>query len=362
MSLNLKLAVKEIIKSAIDYRYHRPHVCQANRLLKGIEDSIGKTPSRDIKLSDQYAEEIFGHKHFAPWLYVYSAISGGFKEGWIPDNFYGSTVVPVFKGQYGKVSNLKPLNSAFFGRDAAFPDIASFVNGIFIDEACNLVASKNIKDLIFKDQNRVVFKLDHSEQGRGIYFFTRDTFSVDMVRSLGNGLFQRFIKQHKLLGAFAENSVATLRITTVFRDDGEVSVRACYLRLGSGEDTHVQSQSHVRVPINLKSGAFYDKGYLTSWLTTAVHPTSKVPFAGNFVPAFSICVATVIDLHKKVPYARCIGWDVTVDIDENVKVFEWNAEHNDIKFSEATQGPCFSDLGWEKLKARHISLILGGKS
>ncbi len=356
MSLNLKLAAKEIINSAIDYRYHRFCVSQANRLLNGIEDSIGKTPSRDIKLSDQYAVEILGHKHFAPWLYVYSAISGGFKEGWMPDNFYGSTVVPVFKGGYGKVSSLKPLNSTFFGR-GFFPDIASFVNGIFIDKANNLVASKDIKDLIFKDHNRVVFKLDNSSQGAGIYFLTRDTFSVEKARSRGNGLFQGFIQQHKLFNDFAENSVATLRVTTVFRDDGEVSVRACYLRLGSGEDTHVQTQSHVRVPINLKSGAFDDKGYLTSWLTTAVHPTSKVPFAGNFVPAFSSCVATVIDLHKKVPYVRCIGWDVTVDIDENVKVMEWNAAHNDIKFSEATQGPCFSDLGWEKLKARQVSLF-----
>lgn len=32
----------------------------------------------------------------------------------------------------------------------------------------------------------------------------------------------------------------------------------------------------------------------------------------------------------------------------NVGLMEWNAGHNDIKFSEATQGPCFHDLGWEK--------------
>jgi hypothetical protein len=28
---------------------------------------------------------------------------------------------------------------------------------------------------------------------------------------------------------------------------------------------------------------------------------------------------------------------------------EWNGTYNDIKFSEATQGPCFADLGWERL-------------
>ena len=50
------------------------------------------------------------------------------------------------------------------------------------------------------------------------------------------------------------------------------------------------------------------------------------------------------------PYARCVGWDVTVDADEKVMLMEWNAEHNDVKFSEATQGPCFSDLNWERLR------------
>ena len=51
-----------------------------------------------------------------------------------------------------------------------------------------------------------------------------------------------------------------------------------------------------------------------------------------------------------MPYARCIGWDVTVDSEEKVNLMEWNGEHNDIKFAEATQGPCFLGLGWEELR------------
>ena len=36
--------------------------------------------------------------------------------------------------------------------------------------------------------------------------------------------------------------------------------------------------------------------------------------------------------------------------DETTKVIEWNAKHCDIKFSEASTGPCFLGLGWEKYK------------
>ncbi|HSA86432.1 MAG TPA: sugar-transfer associated ATP-grasp domain-containing protein, partial [Nitrospira sp.] len=147
-----------------------------------------------------------------------------------------------------------------------------------------------------------------------------------------------------------KHSVATLRITTVYKDNGEVSVRACYLRLGSGDETHVQSRSQIRVPIHIESGAFHDVGYTAEWLETKVHPMSHVAFAGNVIPAYGACIRTVTELHRKAPYARCIGWDVTVDREEQVRLMEWNAGHNGHSFPEATQGPCFADLGWERLR------------
>jgi hypothetical protein len=58
-----------------------------------------------------------------------------------------------------------------------------------------------------------------------------------------------------------------------------------------------------------------------------------------------------------VPFTSIIGWDVAVDENHNVKVMEWNGDHNDIKFSEATQGACFSDRGWES-SGKKISLKL----
>jgi hypothetical protein len=40
----------------------------------------------------QYAIDVLGARKFAPWLYVYTAISGAFRFGWIPANFYRSVV------------------------------------------------------------------------------------------------------------------------------------------------------------------------------------------------------------------------------------------------------------------------------
>lgn len=348
MAISTESIARFALRSVIRYRYHYSHVTQAKRILRGIEVVKGLLSQKIVKQCDAYAKDVFGHSHFAAWLYVYSAIAGCFKEGWIPDNYYGSVVVPKLKGDYGKVSCLKSLHSSIFSSNS-FPDILSYSNGVFFDTEYRVLHPKSLRDKLFAVNGTVIFKLDSSEQGKGIFFFDRESFDLDAVYRLGNGIFQEIIKQHEVFREFAEESVATLRMTTVIEDDGTTSLRACYLRLGTGADTHVQSKSNIRVPIDIKSGAFNDVGFTPDWLEVDCHPTTKAKFRGKVIPAYQDCLELVTSLHKKVPYTRCIGWDLAIDDQEHVRIMEWNAEHNGIKFTEATQGPCFSDLHWERL-------------
>lgn len=349
MPFNLESLARPAVKALVSYRYHHHHRTVAKRILNAVEKVKGPLSQTVVKQCDDYASDVFGNRHFAAWLYVYSAIAGCFKEGWVPDNYYGSVVVPKLKGVYGKVSCLKSLHSMIFSHDS-FPDILSYANGLFLDTEYRVLPPNSIKEKLFLGREKVIFKLDSSEQGKGIFFFNRESFDLDAVYKLGNGLFQECIKQHEVFREFAKESVATLRMTTVIADDGIASLRACYLRLGTGADTHVQSQSNIRIPIDITSGAFNEVGFTPDWLEVDRHPTSKVKFHGKVVPRYEECLTLVTSLHRRVPYARCIGWDVTLNDEANVKIMEWNAEHNGIKFTEATQGPCFSDLHWERLK------------
>jgi Sugar-transfer associated ATP-grasp len=355
MSLSWKSAAKAFFQSFgnLESRYHDHWAVnrRAMRILKNVESYKGKTSRQDLKQCNDYAVEVLGHKRFAPWLYVYTAVSGRFKEGWIPDNYFRAIVVPKLQRRYGPATSLRGLSAAML-QSAALPDMLAYANGIFFDTAYRFVSPDAVKGTLFKDQERVVFKLDNSLQGLGIYFFTRESFDLEQIQQLGNGVFQRVVRPHPLFAEFTKQSVATLRITTVYEDGGKVSVRACYLRLGSGDETHVQSKSQVTVSIHIESGAFQEVGYVPGWFETRIHPASHVAFAGKVIPAFRACVRTVTELHRKAPYTRCIGWDVTVDRDENVQLLEWNGARNGIKFSEATQGPCFADLAWERLWKR----------
>jgi hypothetical protein len=348
MRFNINSLLEKASRKRRNYLYHRRHRLEAGVILKAIEGRHGRTDPAAIKAAYEYARDVLGGGRYAPWLYVYTAMNGVFREGWLPDNYYGTVVVPRIKGAYGKVCELKALTSMVFG-EGALPDIAYFVNGNFYTAGGAPIPGAEVGGCLFSNTDRVIFKPDCSLQGRGILFFEKGGFDVRHIVLPGNGVFQGCIRQHRVFEAFAPRPVATLRITTALDGEDAVSVRACYLRLGRVGDSHVQSGSHIRIPIDLETGRFSDCGYLPDWRSVEAHPDSGVSFAGQAVPCFSECLEKVKHLHKKMPYTRCIGWDVTVDSEEKVVIMEWNADHNDIKFSEATQGPCFADLMWHKL-------------
>jgi hypothetical protein len=332
-----------------EQRYTSLKVFGARNTLRRIERMRGKTPARDIRLCDEYAIEVLGGRRFAPWLHVYSAVAREFREGWIPVNFYESIVVPHVQGHYGAISSLKPLNKVILSNEN-FPDLLSYVNGLFIDSEGKPISAADVKARLFREHDRVVYKLDRSYGGKAIHIFDRESFDVRHATDLGNGLFQSYIKQHAVFDRFYAGAVATVRISTIYEDDGTVSARGCHLRLAIPGETHVRSDTDIHVPIDLATGAFGEIGYNALWEETRAHPASNAVFRDNVLPAFKECVSTVVKLHRTYPYTRHIGWDLAVDTEEKVRVMEWNGYDVGIMTHEITQGPCFADLGWEKLR------------
>ena len=162
-------------------------------------------------------------------------------------------------------------------------------------------------------------------------------------------MFQYFIEQHETLKALSPNAAATLRMTTVVDKTGDASVRACYLRVGRRDDPTIKSSSQIRILVDPRDGGFAPLAYQPDNRQVAKHPDTNIAFEGGSYPFYAKCVATVTELHERVPFVSCIGWDVCVDSNNEPQIFEWNGQHNAVGFGEAMQGPCFRDLGWEKL-------------
>ena len=334
-------------RSTLDaINFHRWFIKKAEILRAGLESERGPTDPRLIKCSDEYATDVLGWVGYSPYLRLFAATAGEFREGWMPPNYYGEVVDPVLKGAYGATDALNALAPRILQCDV-IPDLAYYINGNFYTRAFSYIKPDDLKDYLFQKTEKVVFKLDNSVRGLGVYVFDWHSFDVGELSKLNNGVIQDYIDQHEKLARFTPKSVATIRFTTA-GNGKDYSVRAVHLRLSLGSDTHVRSANQVRIPVDVSSGKLRDRGYMPDWTTTERHPNSGIAFAGESIPQFAKCIEAALALQKTVPFVHCIGWDLTVDNNGAVKLIEWN-NNNSIDFSEAVQGPCFADLGWESL-------------
>lgn len=344
----LKSISGEVLYRLQEARFHRVHKRLAATALQQIEQTRGKTNRIWLQQSEAYAREVLGWKGYAPWLTVYSALAGEFREGWVPDNYYGWVVAPRLQGSYGQSSALRRLALSYFG-PGFFPDLAYQLNGLVYGANGETLDAPALLSILFTESEQVVFKQDHSYQGKGIHIFDRGSFKPENVGKLGNGVWQPFIAHHPVFDRLSPRATASLRITTVTDDAGIPTVRACYLRLGRAVDSHVQSATGIKVPVDRASGCLAPVGYLPDWRATERHPDTQALFYNIEIPGFANCLRQTLELHARVPFVRAIGWDLTIDREGQAAFLEWNGYQNDIKFSEATQGPCFTGLGWENL-------------
>lgn len=345
---SIKNIIKTVIEKGKTHYFHKEHNDEAYRMLKLVETEKRKLNPKNRKLCNEYAQDVFGDKKYAPWLFVYSAFANEFKEGWIPDNFYGEYVVPKLKGDYGKLCDRNAIISKLLKLPDSL-DICYYINHLFLDTTYKILNESELKSILFSENEKVVYKVESSLQGKGVYFFNKDSLNLSTIKKLGNGVFQEFIHQHSFFSDFHNSSVATIRLTSTCNDQGLIDVRAGYFRFGRGVDTHVISKRQMRIPINIEDGTLDSTAYFPQSESTKNLPDNDFLFAGKRIPAFENCIKQIKKWHRLIPYIRCIGWDIIVDINNEVRIIELNGGHNGITFHEMVKGPCFKDLNWHNL-------------
>lgn len=320
---------------------------QARTALHAIESQRGPTDPRSIKRANEYAREVLGSSKYAPWLHVYCAVSETFKEGWVPDNYYGLVVSPRRSGEVSKLGNLKTFTNKVLNTDA-MPDLAYVIDGIYYSRRFAPISEAELLEILFATDERVFFKADHSFQGKSVVIMSRREL-LEREGNLPDGVFQAAIKQHDFFARISANSTATVRITTTREPDGRVAIRAGYLRVGRSSDDIVRASSSVKIGLDKDTGELADVAYLPDWRRIDAHPDTGFTFAGTAIPHYAAATRLCKTLHESCPHIGCIGWDICIDRDDKVQLMEWNARYNGINFSEATSGPCFLGLGWEAL-------------
>ncbi len=312
------------------------------------QDPTRKLSAAQKELIEEYSKDVFGSAKYAPCLELYSAYRREFVEGWIPENYFFKVLVPSWR-TYNNI-DAKTIARRILGTQC-IPDVAYYINGFWIDREHRHLDASRLKDVLFADSDAIFVKADRGARGDGVRKITRTEFDPEQLSRLGNFVVQSAIEQHPLFNEFTPHCVATLRITTVKPPGRPAEHKASILRLARGGAT-VVTLNTVRVPIIDHQGTFSERAADHGWVSHVVHPDSQVAFSGKRVPGFQRAVALCEQLHDESPFSVLIGWDVAIDRMGAPVLMEWNQGVAGIALSEASQGPCFKNLGWENVWRR----------
>lgn len=349
----LKRYVRGRQEGAKTRRFHHrmnawARTCYGSLIAQNPECDLTSAQRKQIK---DYSKDVFGSDRFAPWLEVYTAYRGQFIEGWIPENYFRKDVARTL-GSYnyltGKLITRRLLNAE------SIPDIAYYINGFWLDRERGQLDPSNLEDYLFTQDNAVFIKTDQGARGEGVRKVVRTEFDPEKLSRLGDFVVQSPIKQHPFFTRFTPDSVATVRIMTLKAPAERAKHKASILFLGRDGATIV-TRDALKIPVD-DQGTLQERAMVdATWESFAAHPDSHLAFSGERIPGFHGAIAMCEKLHDENPYALLIGWDVAIDRSGAPVLMEWNQIWGGIALSEASLGPCFSDLGWEKIWREGIS-------
>ena len=132
-------------------------------------------------------------------------------------------------------------------------------------------------------------------------------------------LAEEYVVQHPALAAIYPDSVNTLRIVTVVREDGGVDITRCLIRIGAGGVVDNISSGGMAALLDPKTGEITMPAHDKNGDTHYVHPITGARIVGAVVPMFDKVLEMVTRAAKEVPQIRYCAWDVAVC--ENGPVF-----------------------------------------
>ncbi len=299
------------------------------------------------RLIESYAKEKLGSINNAPLLKAYSVFQGEFKEGWIPDNYFGRYVLPRTNGFHRSLSDLRHLAKRILVSDE-FPDLGYCVRGSWMTVEGESMSKSQIKDYFFSKTDKIVIKLNASMRGVGFFKLDAKGFDEFKEREMTDFVVQFPIRQHEWYARFTRESVATVRITTVKPYGQPAKKMSAFLRFGRDGVDHVTAASRLVVGIT-SNGTFVKYSLDSDWELLTEHPDSGITWEGNQIPEYERMVKRCEELHDQEGTMEILAWDLVMDEDNKIQIMEWNTGYPGIVHSEMTTGPNFLETDWPDL-------------
>lgn len=244
--------------------------------------------------------------------------------------------------------------------DTLFPDVnrpttfVTNVNGFYYNG--NKPITKDEAISICSDLNGAVIKPTlYGHWGKGVELFHTDNGIVPELNISVTDLFQKYNKnfivqdklvQHPDLAKLNPTSVNTIRVLS-YRNDNKTIILYAVIRIGrKGKSVDNETAGGIKADIDLTTGRIKGPAFGNTTEKNMEQTDSGAVLDKYLIPSFPQVLEFVKDLHSRLPYFKLIGWDISVDVNGNPVMIEWNRS---AELSQVAHGPAFGEYTEEIL-------------
>lgn len=217
------------------------------------------------------------------------------------DKFYEIVSPSAYKDFFSIKANFLQNFSKYIDRESFYKgtvdELKSFLKrqSEFMYKPVNGLAGSNVKKLSSKDIKDI------------------DSFYNEITNN--NILLESYVRQHKLVSAFAPKSVNTIRVMT-FSYKGESEIILAMMRFGNGhENVDNFHKGGMGALVDIETGKLVGNAVDKDDNIFDRHPYSNIKFDGFQIPNWEIIKNTCLEAALVNENIHMVGWDVAVTDD-----------------------------------------------
>lgn len=339
------------------YKKEKKYIIKRKNLFKDVSLS-----REQIELVDNIWLKNYGKKISKDWHKLYTSYTGIFNEYYFPDIYFNTKILKILNPEKRKrYLSDKVLTPYLFSnlKEEKARTIKNYIyncNGYFYGEK-GIISYESALDII-KNVGEVIIKPSvDSNSGNNVKLLNIEN-GIDINSNMSteeilkkykqNYMIQEKIKQHESFAKLNPSSVNTIRLNTYILD-GEIYNTPIAMRLG--RNNSIVDNAHaggIAVGIDdrgcLRKYAFSEKG--EKFLE---HPNTHIVFENYKIPKIKEMCEFVLKNHYRIPHMGIVGWDLTLDENENIVIIETNITTPSIWFPQYCNGEGFFKENTERI-------------
>ncbi len=315
---------------------------------KKIYKTLGPDSEELIK---SYKEEVlpfwsaYQQKPPLYWFRMFSKDGKTTDPRYIPDDIWLTTIMPYYCNSFfRRPYEDKCMHSVLFPTLNRPRTIVKNMAGQFYTDDFSPISREEALKRCQAEESFIIKPSIDSGAGRLIQFYDSKIDSPEKIPTLfealkNNFIVQEIVKQHPVLEALHPGSLNTIRVLSFFFEE-EVHILSVIVRMGTG-DAKVDNVTAG----GMQCGVYPDGRCYELACTKKRDWVDKAPggavFAETRLSAYEKIIDCVKREHLRFPHFRLIGWDFSVNADEEPVFIEYNVCPGP---NQMTCGPTFGDL------------------